>query len=112
MLPWVTVWRARYIIKSKRTLCIIQLPIWLELFNGVIAQFGRVSDLHSECPEFESLWLHKNVKSERLDEKSIAKETKGQPKVLHYYASWCNGSTTDFGSVRSGSSPDEATNTK
>ena len=25
---------------------------------GVIAQFGRASDLHSEGPEFESLWLH------------------------------------------------------
>ena len=51
---------------------------------GVIAQFGRASDLHSEGPEFESLWLHENVKSGRLDEKSIAKETKGQPKVLHF----------------------------
>ena len=28
--------------------------------------------------------------------------------VLHS-AAWCNGSTTDFGSVSSGSSPDEAT---
>lgn len=29
-----------------------------EVVNGVIAQFGRASDLHSEGPEFESLWLH------------------------------------------------------
>ena len=55
-----------------------------EFFIGVISQFGRASDLHSEGPEFESLWIHENVKSGRLDEKSIAKETKGQPKVLHF----------------------------
>ena len=29
-----------------------------EFFIGVIAQFGRASDLHSEGPEFDSLWLH------------------------------------------------------
>ena len=53
--------------------------------HGVIAQFGRASGLQPEGPEFDSLWLHKNVKSGRLDAKSIAKETKGQPKVLHLF---------------------------
>lgn len=36
--------------------------ILLKVFIGVIAQFGRASDLHSEGPEFDSLWLHQSGK--------------------------------------------------
>ena len=36
--------------------------ILLKVFIGVIAQLGRASDLHSEGPEFDSLWLHQSGK--------------------------------------------------